>query len=171
MSIPIKHEAAVTGLAATEAKAERAIRRLVKLSPKTKVKFDSMPATVQARAKPTGMGRGQGELTMNISRQVDLDKTPVKQVLTHERAHLAPKRNSQRFYERIQNPERRGREEGRADYLSGRSDYGGKPPRTHKERADAEAFSRGYAQVQRKMTRAGTKTQLNKRHSAFGVVW
>lgn len=167
MSIPIKHEAAVTAHAA--AKAERAIRRLVKLSPKTKVTFDSLPATVQARATPSGMGRGQGELTMNIYRSIN--KTPVKQVLTHERAHLAPKRNTQRLSERIQNPERRGREEGRADYLSGRSNYGGKPPRTHKERADAEAFSRGYAQVQRKMTRAGTKTQLNKRLSAFGVRW
>ena len=65
----------------------------------------------------------------------------------HELAHIKPRRNPVRFYERSQDPVRLGREEGRADFIGHQKTTPGSYP------GNAD-FQRGYNEVQNKMAYA-----------------
>lgn len=83
--------------------------------------------------------RGGGRLV--LARDAD------KHILRHELQHLKPKRNPHTLNVRGEDPIRRGREEGRADYLAhGKATPGSYP--------GDDQFKQGYNEVQYKMARA-----------------
>ena len=88
-------------------------------------------------------GKGGGRIRINQAIAPEKHAT----VRAHEMAHLAPKRNPTRLSTMQRNDVLRGREEGRADWMAGRSSYPG-----NKE------FHTGYDHVQTKMRAAGAKT-------------
>lgn len=136
------------------------VRRAVRLDPKTEV-VQGPSSGEWASARPRGMGRGRGTISFR-----EADPAPI--TIRHERAHLAPKRNSYRFRQRYADHRSAGREEARADHLAG---Y--KPGEGYSRALDTKdpKFAAGYREVRGKMLRAGTKTKVNKRLSAFGVIW
>lgn len=75
-----------------------------------------------------------------------------KGTLEHEMAHVTPRRNPHTLQQRVRDPRRMGREEGRADFVAS----GKKTPGEYNPKADVEErkFTRGYNEVQRKMHNA-----------------
>lgn len=93
---------------------------------------------VQGFSQPDGRGGGR----IVIHNDADFKATS-----KHEMAHITPRRNPHTFFRRAQNPERLGREEGRADFLAhGRQTTGQYP--------GPDNFQRGYNEVQGKMASA-----------------
>lgn len=92
--------------------------------------------------------KGTGVVHMFGDKGGTIKGTPASSVLEHEQRHIAPKRNPIRWQERKQDPFRRGREEGRADFGI---------PRDHPYPGNPE-FRRGYEDVQARMTRAKRQT-------------
>lgn len=105
---------------------------------------DSRSLKILGTAQPNGRGGGA----------VDLFRGATENTARHEQAHIAPRRNPLRFFERTRDETRHGREEGRADYLASghHSSYAEEDhyPGTPK-------FRQGYAEVQDRMRAAGTK--------------
>jgi len=73
----------------------------------------------------------------------------------HEMAHIGPRRNPVHFQERVKDETRKGREEGRADFIAH-----GKP--TTGQYPGGEQFQRGYNEVQGKMAAAKWRKQNRK---------
>lgn len=99
-------------------------------------------------------GRGGGILRMNTNASAAEQATTYR----HEVAHLTPKRNPTRFFERTSDPKRLGREEGRADFVA----HGKKTPGQYPGEA---SFQRGYNQTQRKLSEASAR----KKKRTFAV--
>lgn len=132
-------------------------RSKVKISPKTdQIKMpELLMRNAEASARPSGMGRGQGSLLYRGSTSAA--------TMRHERAHLAPKRNTHTFKQRIKDPVRLGREEGRATYMGGEGDtYGRRFADPSKEKQFRQGFNEVYGRMQAKGTRI--------KKSAFGVI-
>lgn len=92
-----------------------------------------------ASAAPNGRGGGRIRFFHGSDAQ--------PHVVAHEMAHLAPKRNAFRYAERINDPFRRGREEGRADFTA----FGRRTPGRY---PGNKAFQAGYEDVQSRMAYA-----------------
>lgn len=85
-------------------------------------------------------GRGGGRVVIHT----DAD---FKTTARHEMAHIKPKRNPVTMQARLKNPERLGREEGRADFLAhGKQSTGSYP--------GDDTFKRGYNETQGRMAAA-----------------
>lgn len=130
-------------------------------------KLKPMGHTLLGASRPNGRGGGIVRMNPNAPDQANTYR--------HEMAHISPKRNPVRFFERTSGEGRRlGREEGRADFTAS----GKRTPGQYPGNRD---FQRGYDEVQTKMHRA--KKQPRKRRtfavnssgeavqkSAFGVM-
>ena len=97
------------------------------------------PPGTEGFSRPNG--RGGGEVF------VHRDAQNAKATYRHEMAHIKPKRNIVRFQQRMKDDFKRGREEGRADYIGhGKKTKGSYPGN--------DQFQRGYNDVQNRMLRA-----------------
>lgn len=115
-------------------------------------KLHPMGTQLLGHSQPNG--KGGGVLRMN-PHAPDQEAT-----YKHEMAHLTPKRNPVRFFERTSSdPKRLGREEGRADYTANKKKTPGSYP-------GSQEFQHGYNQVQDKMHRA---SKLPKKPRKFAV--
>lgn len=93
-------------------------------------------------------GRGGGRVVIH-------DDADFKTTAKHEMAHITPKRNPVRFYERVKDETRLGREEGRADYIAhGKQSTGSYP--------GSSQFKRGYDEVQGKMAQSAFLKEKRK---------
>lgn len=93
---------------------------------------------VQGFSQPDGRGGG---------RVVIHDDADFKTTARHEMAHITPKRNPVRFFERTKDSNRLGREEGRADFVASGKQTAGQYPGN-------DQFKRGYNEVQGRMAAA-----------------
>jgi len=104
-----------------------------------------LPHGVEGFSMPDG--RGGGRVVIHD------DVTDFKATAKHEMAHISPRRNPIRMRERLADPVRSGREEGRADFVGyGRQTTGQYP-------GNAE-FKSGYNEVQGKMAAAAYRKKL-----------
>lgn len=122
--------------------------------------------TLLAHSQPNGKGGGLLRMDPNQPGQ--------EQTYKHEMAHLKPKRNPVRLFERTSTDTKRlGREEGRADFIGQGKKTPGRYPGDHR-------FQEGYDEVQTKMHRASQRPKKNRRFivdskgvavqkSAFGI--
>lgn len=95
-------------------------------------------------------GRGGGTVV------VHRDAVNPKATYRHEMAHIAPRRNPVHFQDRVKNETRKGREEGRADFIAHGKTTTGQYP-------GGEEFQRGYNEVQGKMAAAKFRSQLRRK--------
>ena len=94
-----------------------------------------------------GKGGGRVEIYQHNVPHEHRSMTP-EDTLTHELRHVTPKRNPVRALERMSDPVRLGREEGRADFgIKRTKTYPGSPE-----------FRSGYEEVQARMARAKKKS-------------
>lgn len=84
-------------------------------------------------------GRGGGEIKISPKAPANTDK--------HEMAHVSPKRNPHRALMRFKDPVKRGREEGRADFIA----EGKRTPGVYR---GSKEFESGYNEVQGRMSNA-----------------
>lgn len=96
------------------------------------------PSSVQGFSQPDGRGGG---------RVVIHDDADFASTARHEMAHIAPKRNPVNFFDRVKDPKRLGKEEGRADFRAHGKQTNGQYP-------GGEDFQQGYNEVQGKMAAA-----------------
>ena len=105
----------------------------------------------KAKANPNLMGEsrpnGRGGGYVKVYR----DAEDPEATFRHEMAHITPRRNPHTQQVRTKDPQRLGREEGRADYIA----HGKKTPGHYADQTgEGRKFSRGYNEVQRKMHNA-----------------
>lgn len=108
---------------------------------RTKMPQGAPGTKIEGYSQPDG--RGGGRIT--VAQDADFTMTH-----RHEMAHITPKRNPHRFFERTADPKRLGKEEGRADFTA----YRGKTPGNYPGNKD---FQSGYNEVQGKMAGAKKK--------------
>ncbi len=109
------------------------------------------PHGVQGFSQPDG--RGGGRLVIHS----DVKGKEFQETARHEMAHIAPKRNPHRFFQRVNSdPKRLGRDEGRADFVASGKQTTGQYP-------GDRAFKEGYNEVQGKMAAAQYRKNLRKR--------
>lgn len=137
----------------------RSMKRKISTGPIESPHHKLVPTGEQLLGMSRPNGKGGGILRMNL-------KAPNQDVTyAHEMAHLKPKRNPARFFERIGEDQRKlGREEGRADFI------GNKNKKTPGNYPGSEEFQRGYNEVQHKMAGStGSRARKARQRPRFAV--
>lgn len=147
--------------------AGRKIRRGMSL-PKGKTVTTSYHPALRSNApgedglRASGIAYGNGKGGGHI--KLDTLTPPDKQdkVMRHEMAHISPRRNPRHLSDRMFDPVKRGREEGRASFI----EYGRPNPGGHDSGINAK-FKLGYDEVQNKM-QAARQRKVSKSYLGAG---